>query len=435
MTKHRVSRLPPRGRRTGGYWIWIEFARGRGKRYPAGRYPDDRRAHPDHPVPSDRAEATKPDIRIGRQTRTLWRSSKVSELNQRNKRTAIAFWRTLDKAAEMSADIHSFLAQDMRWDGFAPFADTRSAADFISSFVTSFYKAFDQIHRETHIVMGGVSDGRVSGDSDGRHWVGGTGYLHAKQIRDLNVIPARNMPLRLRWGEFLEFDKAGKITKIQTIIDVIDWLEQINLSPLPKATGAAHVYPPPTGCNGYLTDEQDAQKSTGLRDYARDFIFGGLNGFDQSDLKSMGMAHYFHPNLKWYGPGGIGACLSFKEFEDLHQRPWLIAFPDRTVGDLDSLIAEGKFVGASGMPGVTLTHTGPYLGHTATQARCGVNGIDFWREENGQFVENWVFVDMIHLFDQMGIDLLERVNCMARHQARADEEGIWSTTDNPPARG
>ena len=137
---------------------------------------------------------------------------------------------------------------------------------------------------------------------------------------------------------------------------MIDWLEQINLSPS-KPTGAACL-PAPTGCNdGYLLTEQDAEQSDKLRDYARDFIFGGLNGFDQSDLKSMGMADYFfHPNLKWYGPGGIGACLSFKEFEDLHQRPWLIAFPDRTVGDLDNLIAEGTFVGASSMPGVTLTH-------------------------------------------------------------------------------
>jgi hypothetical protein len=42
-----------------------------------------------------------------------------------------------------------------------------------------------------------------------------------------------------------------------------------------------------------------------------------------------------------------------------------------------------------------------------------VNGIDFWREENGQFIENWVFVDMIHLFHQMGIDLMERIKHMA----------------------
>jgi len=337
----------------------------------------------------------------------------VSELNQRNKQTAIAFWDALDRASETPADTQSFLADDLRWDGFAPFVGTRTAADYVATFVTPFYGAFDQVYRETHIVMGGVSDGRADGGTDGRHWVGGTGYLHAKQIGDLGVIPARKMPLRLRWGEFLEFDEAGKITRVQTIIDVIDWLEQINLSPLPKPTGAAHVYPAPTGCDGCLISEQNAEQSDKLRDYARDFIFGGLNGFDQSDLKSMGMADYFHPNLKWYGPGGIGACLSFKEFEDLHQRPWLIAFPDRTVGDLDNLIAEGTFVGASSMPGVTLTHTGPYLGHSATQARCGVNGIDFWREENGQFVENWVFVDMIHLFAQMGIDLMKRVKHMA----------------------
>jgi hypothetical protein len=296
----------------------------------------------------------------------------VSELNQRNKQTAIAFWGALDKASETPADIQQFLADDLRWDGFAPFADTRTASEYVTFFATPFYSAFDQVHRETHIVMGGVSDGRADGGTDGRHWVGGTGYLHTIQIEDLGVIPTRNIPLRLRWGEFLEFDETGKIIRIQTIIDVIDWLEQINLSPLPKPKGVAHVYPAPTGCDGYLITEQDVEQSDNLRDYAREFIFGGLNGFDQSDLKSMGMADYFHPNLKWYGPGGIGACLSFNEFEELHQRPWLIAFPDRTVGDLDNLIAEGTFVGASSMPGVTLTHTGPYLGHSATQRelRC-----------------------------------------------------------------
>ena len=41
----------------------------------------------------------------------------------------------------------------------------------------------------------------------------------------------------------------------------------------------------------------------------------------------MGMAGYFHNNLKWYGPGGIGACLSLREFETLHQAPWLRPFP------------------------------------------------------------------------------------------------------------
>ena len=61
------------------------------------------------------------------------------------------------------------------------------------------------------------------------------------------------------------------------------------------------------------------------------------------------------------------------------------------------------------MPGVSLTHQGPYLGQKPSNNKCTVNGIDFWREDDGKFVENWVFVDMVHLFYQMGVDLLAMV--------------------------
>ena len=41
--------------------------------------------------------------------------------------------------------------------------------------------------------------------------------------------------------------------------------------------------------------------------------------------------------------------------------------------------------------------------------RLVVNGLDFWRREGDQFTENWVFVDMVHLFRQFGIDLFDRI--------------------------
>lgn len=37
------------------------------------------------------------------------------------------------------------------------------------------------------------------------------------------------------------------------------------------------------------------------------------------------------------------------------------------------------------------------------------NGLDWWRREGDQYVQNWVFVDMVHLFAQMGVDLFERM--------------------------
>ena len=124
----------------------------------------------------------------------------------------------------------------------------------------------------------------------------------------------------------------------------------------------------------------------------------------------MGMADFFHPNVKWYGPGGIGACFSLTEFETLHQRPWLEAFPDRKVQNLDALIAEGALLGAAGVAGVCATHSGVYLTTPASGKPITVSGLDFWLRQDGKFTENWVFVDMVDLFAQMGEDLFARLH-------------------------
>ncbi len=336
----------------------------------------------------------------------------MSEINQRNKKIARSWWQISDSepVSGLTDAVSQILSEDIRWQSFMPLTDCTGAPAIVDQYLRPLREAFHDLTRQAHIVIGGKSEGKADGGCDGAYWVGGTGYLCGTQTADLWGVPGRNQKLRLRWGEFLEFDAEGRIVRIQIIIDVIDWLEQLNLSPLPPSRGAPFVYPAPTGTLGELWEDQGDPSQ--MLAFARQFIFGGLNAFDQSNLKSMKMADYFHPNLKWYGPGGIGACLSLKEFEELHQKPWLVAFPDRKVGDLDNLIAEGAFVGASSLPGVWLSHTGPYLGHSATQARAGVNGIDFWRFENGQFTENWVFVDMIDLFDQFGINLLDRVHHM-----------------------
>jgi len=335
----------------------------------------------------------------------------MSAENQRNKAKAAVFWASLDAAPlrDIPKVLEGFLAPDAQWQGFAPLRDVTGPTAIADEYLSPLRRAFPKLERLTHILIGGRSDGTASGGNDGRAWVGATGLLVGTQVAPVWGIPARSHEVRLRWGEFLEFDADGRIIRIQMLIDVIDWLEQIGLSPLPKPNGAPFVWPAPTGCDGVLMTEQDQALSDDLLAYSRAFIFGGLNAFDKSDLKSMGMARFFHRNVKWYGPGGIGACLSLREFEDWHQKPWLVAFPDRRVSDLDNLIAEGDFVGASSLPGVQATHTGPYLGHPASGRPLSVNGIDFWRREGGMFTENWVFVDMIHLFNQMGVDLMAKV--------------------------
>ncbi len=323
-----------------------------------------------------------------------------------------SLWSTMDTCdpSSLTLELGGFLDQNAVWQGFKPVQNCRGASEIVDHFWRPLRESFAHFERETHILMAGVSDGKQASGQDGRMWVGATGYFHVTQTQPVFGVPAFPKSLKLRWAEFLEFDETNKITRIQFMIDVIDWLEQINCSPLPRPKGAAHVYPAPTGINGM--DFPNTGSEATLH-YARNFIFGGLNAFDSADLSSMKMADFFHPNVKWYGPGGIGACMSFKEFETLHQRPWLVAFPDRKVQDLDNLIAEGAFFAGSSMPGVHATHTGPYLGHRASGQPLAINGIDFWIIQNNQITENWVFVDMIDLFDQMGVDLMQSARYLA----------------------
>ena len=331
-----------------------------------------------------------------------------------NKALITAFWSDLAtaEATDMAKTCATHLPDTFHWHGGDPFGQTHTPAAYAQTFWEPLKRAIPNLERHTHIFMAGTSDAHTDGRPDGSEWVAGTGYFTGTAIEPFLGIPTTDQPLRIRWGEFYRIEN-GQIASCQMILDFVDWFDQIGCPVLPKPKGAMHVYPAPTAYNGVLTTDQNPDTSHQTLTLGRDFIFGGLNKFDETDLASMGMARFFHKNVKWYGPGGIGACLSLAEFEDLHQHPWLIAFPDRKVQHLESLFAEDRLLAASGPMGVVATQTGPYLGHPPSGNSIEVSGIDFWLRGDGEnadkFIENWVFVDMIHLFRQMGVDLFSKL--------------------------
>ena len=330
--------------------------------------------------------------------------------NQENKQLVWDYWQALQASqpAELATVIERYCSDTHRWRGFDPVGDLHGVDSLDTGFWTPLLASIPDLERKTWLFFGGKSSGRIDGTNDGRLWVTGTGIFSGTFANDYLSIPATGSNVDLRWGEFCCIEN-GRIVETYFLIDTIDWIQQAGFHVLPPSRGKDHVYPPPAAKDGILLDAQDRAESDYSLEHIRRFIFDGLNAYDESNLESMGMADYFHPEVQWYGPGGIGACLSFREFETLHQAPWLRAFPDRSVQDLDALIAEGPYSGAPGWNGVLATHSGEYLDHPATGNRLGVNGLDWWKRDGEQYVENWVFVDMLHLFRQMGVDLLARL--------------------------
>lgn len=337
---------------------------------------------------------------------------------QSSKQRALAYWAAIDAASPdtMASEVSAHLPEQFCWKGPAPLGEIIGPVALAEHVLAPLKSAIPDLTRQTHLFMGGQSSDHLSDDAKDAYWVAGTGYLTGTATQSFIGIPATDQPLRIRWTEFIRF-KKDVMVESQVILDFVDWFDQIGLCVLPKSRGAEHVYPAATGFNGILTEPQNEDETAHTLKLGNGLLYGALNGFDQAALASMGMADYFHPNLKWYGPGGIGACLSLTEFEQLHQQPWLVAFPDRKIVGIESLFAEGRLLAASGVAGVEATHTGTYLGVQASGASLKISGIDFWLRDGDQFTENWVFVDMIDLFSQMGVDLFDRMTKLAEQRA------------------
>ena len=128
-------------------------------------------------------------------------------------------------------------------------------------------------------------------------------------------------------------------------------------------------------------------------------------------LAAMELDKYWHPKMMWYGPAGIGSMRRIAGFRYWHQIPFLKAMPDRTTAtDKGILYGDGAYVGFTAWPGMKMTITGDgWLGIAPSQQQLTMRSLDFWRCENGMIRENWVLVDLLDVYNQIGVDVFERM--------------------------
>lgn len=117
-----------------------------------------------------------------------------------------------------------------------------------------------------------------------------------------------------------------------------------------------------------------------------------------------GQEQFWTEDSVWRGPAGAGIKESLRHFQEGWQRPFLKAFPDKRANDA-VMIAEGDYVAAMGS--VSGTHQSEFMGVEATGKEINLKYMDFWKVKGGKIVENWVLLDIIDIFRQLGIDLLD----------------------------
>ena len=127
----------------------------------------------------------------------------------------------------------------------------------------------------------------------------------------------------------------------------------------------------------------------------------------------MEMEKYWHPKMNWYGPSGIGTGRGISGFRNWHQIPFLAGMPDRGtyIDQIDyHFFGDHDYAAVTGWPNMIQTITqGGWLGIAPTDKRITMRSLDFWRLEKGLIRENWVLVDLLDMYDQIGVDVFARM--------------------------
>jgi len=275
-------------------------------------------------------------------------------------------------------------------------------ADLIDAALTPLHQAMPDLERRDMIVVAGTTP-------EGADWIGCMGNYMGTFLAPFLDIPPTGHLAHMRYHEF--FCVAdGKIVEMQAIWDIPELMMQANAWPMAPQLGKFMTTPAPMSGDGLVTDGDGKATMDHVIDMLTDLCRFPAN----PDPEIMQLEKYWHPQVNWYGPAGIGTCRGISGFRHWHQGPFLRGMPDRkldAMGDLMShWIAQGAYVAETGWPNMRLTVSGDgWMGIAPSGREILMRSLDFWRVEDGLIRENWVLVDLLDVYRQLGVDVFARM--------------------------
>ncbi|WP_102898165.1 ester cyclase [Phaeobacter piscinae] len=266
-------------------------------------------------------------------------------------------------------------------------------------------RAMPDLERRDWIVMAGET-------AKGEQWLGAGGHYIGTFVAPWLDIPPTGHIAHMRYHEFYRISD-GKIVEMQAIWDIPELMMQAGAWPMAPSLGREFFVPGPATQDGFVAGPWDRDRATASCDHIVDMLAHLTRHPAQGGPEVMQMERFWHPRFNWYGPAGIGTARGVSGFRNWHQIPFLNAMPDRGAKDetLDfHFFGDGDYAAVTGWPNMrqSLSADG-WLGLPPTGQMIDLRSLDFWRLENGLIRENWVLVDLLDLYAQLGVDVMARL--------------------------
>lgn len=308
-------------------------------------------------------------------------------------------------AAGVQSALDQICAADAIFHHCHPFGDSVGPQAFYDVAYRDLFNAVPDLERRDHIVMAGT-------DEHGNDWVGCGGYYTGVFVGPWLDIPPTGHQMHMRFHEYYRF-VDGKVVEFQALWDIPEVMMQADAWPMAPSLGREWHVPGPATQDGLVPGPYDEAKGRATCQTIIDMLDHMKRHPSQGGPEVMEMERFWHPRMSWYGPSGIGTGRGIAGFRNWHQIPFLNGMPDRGQY-LDEItyhfFGDGDYAAVTGWPDMvqTVTHDG-WMGIAPAGKKITMRSLDFWRLENGLIRENWVMVDILDAYRQLGVDVFARL--------------------------
>ena len=288
-----------------------------------------------------------------------------------------------------------------------PFGTVNGSEGLMQTALLPLHEAINDLERRDMIVLAGTTP-------EGQDWIGCMGNYMGTFVAPFLDIPPTGHLAHMRYHEYFRIE-GGKVVEMQAIWDIPELMMQAGAWPMAPQLGKYLCTPAPM--------TQDGLTASGDGKATYDHVIAMLTDLckypGNPDPSVMKLEQYWHPQFNWYGPAGIGTSRGTSGFRNWHQIPFLRGMPDRKLDDAGALsshwFGEGAYVCETGWPNMRLTITDDgWMGIAPSNKEVLLRSLDFWRREkggvhDGLIRENWVLVDLLDLYSQIGVEVLDRM--------------------------
>jgi predicted ester cyclase len=286
-----------------------------------------------------------------------------------------------------------------------PFGDMHGPRTFHDQALAKLKAAWPDLERRDWIVIAGE-------DQHGAEWVGCAGHFIGTFTAPFLDIPPTGHLAHMRFHEFYRIEE-GRIVEMQALWDIPEVMMQAGAWPMVPSLGREFCIPGPASGDGLFREARDPERSRASRQLIIEMLEYMKRHPSQGGPEVMEMPRFWHQQMNWYGPAGIGAGRGIEGFRNWHQIPFLKGMPDRG-GKVDQItyhfFGDNDYAAVTGWPDMiqTISHDG-WLGIPPLGREITMRSLDFWRVEDGLIRENWVMVDLLDMYDQIGVDVFARM--------------------------